>query len=105
MWPAKVRHHEKSVNLRDKMKLAADQRQLEKLTKQWEKAYALWREASEKSQRAIGTYRWAVLDGSAKWNRVLVMRMREAIAFKKAATAHQMLADFIRTVPSTRDSE
>ena len=77
------------------------QKHVENLTKQWEKAHALWQKASENSQKAIATYRWTVLDDRAKWNQVCVARIREAIAFKKASTAHQSLVDFMHTVPST----
>lgn len=87
------------------MKMYSRQKQVEKLTKQWEKAYALWQMASEKSQKAIATYRWTVLDDRTKWNQVCVARIREAIAFKKAATAHQSLVDFMNTMPSLGDSE
>lgn len=37
------------------------------------------------------------MDDHAKWNRVVAMRMREEIAFKKATNAREMLVDFIHT--------
>lgn len=75
--------------------MSGDQKQVERLTRRWERADALWKKASTKSHDAIAAYRWTVLDDGSKWNRVLAMRMRETIAFKKAEAAHQMLADFI----------
>lgn len=70
---------------------------IERLIKQWEKADALWKIASKESQEAISAYCWTAPDDSAEWNRVLVKRMRETVAFKKAEAARQMLVDVART--------
>lgn len=76
--------------------MRSDQNPIQRLTKQWEKADGLWKEASKKSQEATAAYQWTVQDDGAKWNRVRVNRMREAIAFKKAEAARQRLVDFMR---------
>jgi hypothetical protein len=82
---------------------ADDQNRFERLTKQWGKMDALWKKASQRSQEMIAGYRWAIGDDRTVWNRVLAARMREAIAFKKAASARQTLVDFVRTPPDPGD--
>ena len=73
--------------------------QAARLSERWEKANALWKKASKRCQEAVAAYHWTTDDDRAEWNRMLATRMREAIAFKKAAAAHEALSEFLRTRP------
>lgn len=77
--------------------MCGDRKLIERLTKRWQKADATWKKASKSSQEATAAYNWTAPDDSAKWNRVLAKRMREAVAFQKAAAARRMLVDFAQT--------
>ena len=85
--------------------MPSDDEQLAKLRARWEKTHAVWKKTSKRSQDVISAYHWNMRDDRAEWNRVLAARMREAIAFRKADAAHQMLVDFRRSAPSHEDSE
>ncbi len=80
-------------------------KELAKLTAQWEKTDRLWKKAAKKYQEAIVAYQWSMSGDRAKWARIIVLRMREAIAFRKAETAHQMLVDFMQSSPDRAMSQ
>ena len=85
--------------------MPSDQTRIERLTKKWEKADAVWKKAAKRSQEAVAAYRWTMQDDRPRWNRVLAKRMREAIAFKKAEAARENLVESVRAAAGAHGTQ
>jgi hypothetical protein len=72
------------------------QKRLDKLTKAWDTAHAMWKKAAKKASEAAHKYGWDQADDGWKWKQALFLQKRNATALEKAEAAREKLVEFTR---------